>query len=145
MNGLVELYRFAEKMNITVDRFTLKKREALSFMDLDGTCYVAINPDKLRGELDEKMKLAHELGHCATGSFYNKYAACDVRRKHENRADKWAIKRFLSENDLDEAVADGYTDFWSLAEHFGVTEEFMRKAVCWYTYRNLAVEEYMNF
>lgn len=142
---MVELYRYAEQRNITVDRFTLKKREALSFMDLDGVCYVAIDPEKLRGELDEKLKLAHELGHCETGSFYNKYATCDVRRKHENRADKWAVKQFLSENDLDEAVAEGYTDFWSLAEHFDVSVDFMRKAVCWYTYGNLAVEEYMSF
>ena len=51
----------------------------------------------------------------------------------------------LSENDLDDAVASGYTDYWSLAEHFGVTEEFMRKAVCWYVHGNLAVEEYMDF
>ena len=44
--------------------------------------------------------------------------------------------------DLDVAVADGYTDIWSLAEHFGVTEDFMRKAVCWYTHGNLATELY---
>lgn len=145
MIELAELYRLAEEQNIAVDRFALKKREALSFMDLDGSCYIALDPDKLKGELDEKMKMAHEMGHCFTGSFYNEYATCDVRRKHENRADKWAIQKFLSENDLDDAVASGYTDYWSLAEHFGVTEEFMRKAVCWYVHGNLAVEAYMSF
>ena len=29
-----------------------------------------------------------------------------------------------------------------LAEYFGVTEDFRRKAVCWYTYGNLAAELY---
>ena len=29
-----------------------------------------------------------------------------------------------------------------IAEYFGVTEDFMRKAVCWYTYGNLATELY---
>ena len=51
----------------------------------------------------------------------------------------------LSAEELDDAVAEGCTELWSLAERFGVTEEFMRRAVCWYTYGNLAVEEYMSF
>ena len=51
-------------------------------------------------------------------------------------------QNYISEDDLDEAVADGYTDIYSLAEHFGVPEDFMRKAVCWYTHGNLATELY---
>ena len=142
MITLSALYRLAEEENIAVDCYKLKKREALSIMDDDGICYIAIDPFKRENETDEKVKLAHELGHCMTGSFYNKHAACDIRQKHENRADKWSIKEILSMEDLDVAVADGYTDIWSLAEHFGVTEDFMRKAVCWYTHGNLATELY---
>lgn len=142
MTELAELYRIAEEQNIAVDRFALKRREALSYMDLDGSCYIAIDPDKLKGELDEKMKISHEMGHCFTGSFYNKYAVCDVRRKHEHRADKWAIQKLVPVDDLDNAVADGHTELWDLAEHFGVTEDFMRKVVCWYTYGNLATNIY---
>lgn len=56
------------------------------------------------------------------------------------RQDKWATSHLISVDELDDAVAEGYTDIWSLADHFGVTEEFMRKAVCWYTQGNLAAE-----
>lgn len=90
----------------------------------------------------KKMKLGHELGYSVTGSFYNEYATCDVRRKHENRADKWAINEFVSEQELDEAIADGHTEMWDLADYFHVTEDFMKKAVCWYTHGNLATELY---
>lgn len=83
MMDLMGLYRLAEDNDIAVDCFELKKREALSVMDSDGTCYIAIDPFKLASELDEKMKLGHELGHSVTGSFYNEYATCDVRRKHK--------------------------------------------------------------
>ena len=76
------------------------------------------------------------------GAFYNRWAVCDIRKKHELRADKWAIQRMIPEDELDLAVAEGYTDISSLAEHFGVTEEFMKKAVCWYTHGNLATELY---
>lgn len=142
MIDLMGLYCIADENDITVDCFELKKREALSVMDDDGICYIAIDPLKLDSELDEKMKLGHELGHSVTGSFYNEFATCDVRRKHENCADKWAISVFISAEELDEAVAEGHTEIWDLAEYFGVTEDFMRKAVCWYTYGNLATELY---
>ena len=63
-------------------------------------------------------------------------------KKHENRADKWAIQRLIPLPELDAARADGHTELWELAEYFGVTEDFMRKAVCWYTHGNLATELY---
>lgn len=142
MTDLLELYRMASEYGVTVDCFELGKREALSFMDTDGECYIAIDPFRLQSPQDERMKLAHEMGHCCTGSFYNQYATCDVRQKHENCANKWAIKKLIPAEDLDDAVANGYTDISSLAEYFEVTEDFMRMAVCWYTHGNLAVDLY---
>lgn len=47
MMDLMGLYRLAEDNDIAVDCFELKKREALSVMDSDGTCYIAIDPFKL--------------------------------------------------------------------------------------------------
>lgn len=140
MNELYKLYRLADENGITVDGFDLGHRDALSLSDREGCCYIAINPFKLESVADEKSKLAHELGHCITGSFYNQYAACDVRQQHENRADKWAIAQLVPKDDLDRAVKAGHTELWDLAELFNVTEPFMRKATWWYTYGNLAVE-----
>lgn len=140
MNELYRLYHLADENEVTVDGFDLGRRDALSFADEDGRCYIAIDPFKLESVADEKSKLAHELGHCVTGSFYNQYAACDVRQQHENRADKWAIERLVPKDKLDRAVAAGHTEIWDLAELFNVTEPFMRKAAWWYTYGNLAVE-----
>lgn len=45
-------------------------------------------------------------------------------------------------DDLDQAVAEGCTELWELAERFDVTEEFVRKAVCLYVHGNLATELY---
>ena len=142
MRRLNELYRLAETESITVDFFKLNRKEALSVMDESGCCYIAIDPFRLSGCQDEQTKLAHELGHCCTGSFYNIHSPFDIRQKHENRADKWAIYHIISEDELDEAVAEGYTEIWDLAEHFNVTEDFMRKVICWYTYGNLDTELY---
>lgn len=142
MKELQEFYRFAEQKHIAIDRFELSAREALSIMDDDGRCYIAINPAKITGEADERTKLAHELGHCVTGSFYNRYSNFDCRQKRENCADKWAIQEVIPEAELDEAVALGYTTPWELADHFGVSEAFMKKAICWYANGNVATELY---
>lgn len=93
-------------------------------------------------EAQERTQLAHEIGHCETGSFYSRYIKVDSRQRHENRADKWAVKKMISAEALDEAVAQGYTELWNLAEHFNVTEDFIKKAVCLYTHGNLATELY---
>lgn len=101
------------------------------------TCAIAINHELLApGE--EKTVLFHELGHCETGSFYNQHSPYDVRQKHENRADKWAIKKLVPEDEMDAAVLDGHVEIWDLAELFGVTEDFMRKAVTWYNTGNIS-------
>lgn len=137
MTNLLELYRIAYESGVTVDCFELGKREALSVMDTDLECYIAIDPFKLQSERDEKMKLAHEMGHCCTGSFYNRYAACDVRQKHENKANKWAIQKLIPEKEFRDAISGGYTKVCDLAERFDVTEEFMKMAICWYCFGEL--------
>ena len=142
MITLQKLYRMAEEQHIVVDHFPLKKREALAIMDTDGSCAIAIDPKKISGEADERNKLSHEMGHCCTGAFYNEYSDCDCRQRHENRADKWAIEHLIPVDELDDAVAMGCTEIWELAEHFEVSEAFMRKAVCYYTHGNLSAELY---
>jgi len=123
-----DLYDLASAEHITVTAFDLHSREALSFMEPDGSCHIAIDPFALASPADELTKLAHELGHCVTGSFYNIYSDCDNRRQHERRADKWAIKKLVPEDELRYAIYGGLTEPWELAELFGVSEDMIRRA-----------------
>ena len=140
-NNPLDLYAYAERRNIDVDWVPMRRATSLSVPLGDGYA-IALDPWKLGTLAQETVCLAHELGHCETGSFYNRYAALDVRQQHENRADKWAIRHLVPEDDLDAAMADGCDTIPALADRFGVTEPFMRKAVCWYAHGNLAVEMY---
>ena len=145
ISNVVQLYDYAQQQGYDIYWYDFGPDglESLSVMEVsDGKCYIALDPFKFQSNADEMVKGLHELGHCDTGSFYNEYAALDVRQKHENRADKRAIALRISAEDLDEAVAQGYTELWELAEHFGVTVPFMQKAVCWYTHGNLSTELY---
>ena len=140
-NDPLSLYQYAELRGIDVDWVPMRRATSLSVPLGDGYA-IALDPWKLGTLAQETVCLAHELGHCETGSFYNRFAALDVRQQHENRADKWAIRRLVPEDDLDAAMADGCDTIPALADRFGVTEPFMRKAVCWYAHGNLAVEMY---
>ena len=142
-NNLLSLYQYAEARNIDTDWCFMGKAKSLSMPCPDGSCCIALDPWKMNTLSEETTSLAHELGHCETGSFYNRWAAMDVRQKHENRADKWAIRRLVPANELYAAMEGGCTDVWSLAELFGVTPEFMKKAICWYRNGNLATELYV--
>ena len=136
---LLELYDYLLDHNTEIDWFSMEAATSLSIPLSDGACAIALDPCRLHTLEEELVCLAHEGGHCMTGSFYNRYAACDVRQRHENRADKWAIKMLIPKDTLDEAVCAGIITPWDLAERFCVTEEFMRKAIHYYQDGNLAV------
>ena len=139
---IAALYTLAEQANIEVLTFPMGANGSMSVMTDAGACYIGMDESVLDGSTQERVHLIHELGHCITGSFYNRYAAIDHRQRHENRADKWAIQRLIPPDKLDEAIAEGCTEIWELAEQFGVTEAFMRKAVCYYVHGNVAAELY---
>ncbi len=142
MKGLTSLYELAEQENIELLPYSLPLTGSMSVESDSGHCYIAMDYSQMENRKQERVHLSHELGHCITGSFYNRYASADVRMQHENRADKWAIHRLIPPEALDEAIAEGCTELWELAEHFQVTEAFIKKAVCLYTHGNIATELY---
>lgn len=138
----ISLLDYAEQQGIDVDWFSMKRAESLSVPLGDDTFAIAIDPRLIKSEPDLVHKLSHELGHCMTGSFYNQYSSFDCRQRHENRADKWAVRHLVSVEALDEAIAEGCSEIWELAERFGVPEEFMKKVICYYVHGNVASELY---
>ena len=136
------LYDFAAQQNIEVLTYPMHRNGSMSVMLEDGGCVIGMDESVRDGGVQERVHLSHELGHCVTGSFYNIYAAIDHRQRHENRANKWAIQALIPVEALDDAIAEGCTEIWELAERFQVTEDFVRKAVCFYVHGNVAEELY---
>jgi len=139
---VTSLYAFAEQENIEVMVFPMEESGSMSIMDDGGRCYIGMDERVQDGDVQERVHLSHELGHCVTGSFYNIHATADTRLRHEHKANKWAIRALIPVEELDDAVAEGCTEVWELAERFRVTEDFVKKAVCWYVHGNLAAELY---
>lgn len=140
VNSPLQLYQEANDAGIDIIWMPLRIDQSLATQFDDGSFAIGIDPWKMDTIAKEIVCLGHELGHCNTGSFYNRWATCDIRKKHENRADKWAIERLVPLEDFDQAIADGYDNIPDLADYFNVTEDFMRKAVCFYIHGNLAAD-----
>ena len=131
------LYQFADRNGIDVDWLPMRKASSLSVQLPDGSTAIAIDMMSVGSTASHKCGLGHELGHCMTGSFYNRNTPYDIVARHEKRADKWAIRRLVPLTELKAAILAGYTQVWELAEQFDVTEDFMRKAICLYKNGNL--------
>ena len=137
-----ELYQEASDDNIPVLLLDIPENGSMCIQADGGQCFIGMDSSMIGDDAAHRVHLAHELGHCKTGAFYNRWAVRDVRQKYEHRADKWAIEKVIPETELDKAVADGCITIWDLADRFCVTEDFVRKAVCWYTYGNLEIGTY---
>lgn len=141
MEKIISLYDELNRAGVRFYHWNLDDLQAAT-IELKGRYGVFMDFGNIRTGAEELVVVAHEGGHISTGATHKVNSPYDLVEKHEYKADKWAIQRLIPEEALDEAVADGCTELWQLAEHFGVTEEFMKKAVCWYVHGNLAAELY---
>ena len=133
-----KIYKIARDNGITLDFYPMK-RSLSAAIDLGGKYFVGIDPAVLASQSLERVCLAHELGHCQTGSTYNLYSPLDLRAKHERRADNWAVQLLVTRAELEQALKNGYRDIPSLAEYFSVTEDFMKKVIDYYKIKSANV------
>ena len=126
-----KLYKIADNQGITVD-FADMPTVKSACLSVGGKKFIAIDKGVRSGSAEEKVKLAHEIGHCENESFYFLGEEEQARKTKEKRADMWAILNLVPLCELELAVRSGKEDISLLAEHFGVTEAFMQKALQYY-------------
>ncbi len=131
MPTLNDLYAMAQNEGVNIISFGLPESKAVSLFE-DGKYYIGIDNSKNHSTADEKTLLAHELGHCQTGAFYNEHSPHSLRCKCEKKADEWAILTCIPYDELIKAFESGIYLQDELAEHFGVSEKFLKKAIDYY-------------
>ena len=97
-------------------------------MSPKGNCYIGIDYRAIKGEKEERQYLAHDIGHCVKGAFYNFYSDYDSISQQEYRADEAATRFLVPQIDLEIALQTGYTEMWQLCEYFEVDEKYIRLA-----------------
>lgn len=101
-------------------------------IELNNRYAIFIDPFKIKSVQEIKHILAHEIGHCATGCTHKVSSKLDIVQRHEYKANRWAIERYLPWNDLKVAIEQGYEEPWQLAEYFDMPEKFIRQAITHY-------------
>jgi Zn-dependent peptidase ImmA (M78 family) len=127
-----KLYSIAESHGITVDFLPLCENSAIS-VELEGKGFIALDKRLVGRNAAERVALAHELGHLATGAVYAVGANTETVRKNELAAHRWAIRHLVPYSELLKAVREGEESLSDLAEHFSVTEDFMERALRFYS------------
>ena len=131
---LDELYERAERDGIEVIGYRLPQTRAVSLFQ-GGKCVIGIDNSRVYSKAEEKTMLAHEMGHCETGAFYNEHSPLSLSGKCERRANEWAILNCVPYGELISAYRDGARTHFELAEHFGVSERLIQRAIEYYIER----------
>lgn len=121
---LVQLYDIADQNDIAVYHFPLYPVKSVS---VPGT--IGIDADQVENDTEEKHLLAHELGHCIKYAFYTGNSTLELRAQKEYRANKWAVEALIPLDDLSDALENGITEIWELAEYFNASEHMIEFAL----------------
>lgn len=126
MNKYEELLNAAEKSNLTVtDQFDFSGTR-FKGLYCDGT--IALNKN-MYIESEKACILAEELGHYHT-TFGNILDQTNTgNRKQEHTARLWAYNCMIGLSGLIESYNEGCQSRYEIAEHLGVTEEFLEEAI----------------
>lgn len=126
-----QLYQRAVDEGIEIDDVKMQELRAISFPE----GWIAIDMRKFDSKRELKCILAHEIGHCETGSFYNIYSPFDLKAKCEYKANKRAVEILMPIDEVCKAMRIGYRSAWALAEFFDVTQAFADMALTFYADR----------
>ncbi len=123
-----QLYKLADENRIPIDKNCPPNLISMSVRLSDGRKIIGLSNDETTTHTKLEC-LAHEMGHCMTDSFYSGYSPFELRAKHENKANNWAINEIIPFAELCDAVKNGYRDLWELADFFNVSKNFIEKAI----------------
>lgn len=127
-----ELYSLLEEKGITTHTVDCPLSKAIS-LNFNGTKFIGIDPSVLKNEYDERLVLAHEIGHALTDAYYTKQDNPVFISRMENRANKKTVEMLVPKNKLD-AVLNEHSTVFELSEYFCVPEDFIKKAF-WLYYK----------
>lgn len=132
-----DLYTYAKNNGIIVEKAKIPKNKSFSIRMMKKD-FVIIDTSAMKNSADERTHLAHELGHCSTGAFYDIESPLIIRGKAEHKATRWAICKCVPKQKLTDLLKAGYQN-WELAEYFNVTEDLIKTACTYYFEYGIAI------
>ncbi len=133
--NLAELYGYAEKRGITVTSWKIDNRKAC-VIKMNRDYHVLMNDRLLESERDERIVLAHEIGHCRSDRLYYLQDYCNPLyqaniAKAERKADYEACRLLVSPDELKTALRENDTEY-AAAESLDLDLSTLRRVVDYY-------------
>lgn len=128
-SAVCRVYEDLDALGVDVAEVPMKKNTAIAFEDN----FIAIDPSRCSTENTRYTVLAHEAGHFISGAFYPAKCRYAMREQAEHRAFAASVHRYLPVDEIRQAMRAGYTASWQLAEYFCMDEDYIKKALHYWT------------
>lgn len=127
--ALSAVYSDLDTLGVDVADVRLKANTAIAFCDN----FIALDRSRCKTVKQERTVLAHEAGHYLSGAFYLAYSPYEIKEQAEHKAFVASVERYLPADALRRCYRMGLTEPWQLAEYFDLEEEFIKKALHYWT------------
>lgn len=135
MEALSKLYNKIIENNISLFDYRIPNNTGAT-VEMEGSYGIFVDFDKIETLYDEFKCVAHEYGHCISGSTHKLMSKFDLIEKHEYRANKSAILELLPSDKIDEAINAGCKELWEISEYLDMPQDFVEKAINFYKHTN---------
>ena len=126
-----DLYKEIQNHGISLYQYNAGEVKSAT-IELNKQYGIFIDITRFPSLVETKRAMAHEIGHCVTGCTHKVSSSLDLVQKHEYKANRWAVKRFLPFEQIQAAIQNGYTESWQLSEYFGLPESAIKWAIHYY-------------
>ena len=121
-----DLHFLAEAKGAHIDYAVMPATRAVA-VKIGSRFFIGLDYGVPENSAEERIILAHELGHIETDAFYGIRAPESVRKIAEAQAERWAVKHLVPKEPFVALLKQG-AEQWELAEHFNVTADYIQKA-----------------
>ena len=132
MDPLQSFYEYCAANDVDVMAFPRFPADACTVRDHGYYC-VVLNPEALNTFRRLRTAAIHEEGHLRTGALHKVDSPYQLVAQSEHRANAASFRRYLPPNKIRAAMRSGYTDPWQLADYFDLEEEYIKKALHYWT------------
>lgn len=113
--NLTQLYEYAEQKGIIVSSWKIDNRKACA-IKIKQDYHILMNDQLIDGERDERVVLAHELGHCRSDRMYYLQDYCNPLyraniAKAERKARNEACRLLIKPEELKKALQENETEY----------------------------------
>jgi Zn-dependent peptidase ImmA (M78 family) len=126
-----KLYEKIHGEGIDIFSYNIPTTKAV-VIEMNNKYGIFIDHTKIKDKEEEFCVLAHEYGHCTTGSTHKINSSLDTISRHEFRADKRAILEFCPLEKIKKAIQDGCKNKYEIAKYLQLPEQFIEKAIYHY-------------